>query len=725
MFVPDSLTNLTITPIDCDIYKIPVDSNSQTTITFEPKDFYTDEYISFTLYNNHILTLKEEYIPLTSPASISFFSKVVDTFYIRIVKSLDETTSSPKYNLYLTKKNIKVDDISEPNNSKLTACTLTNSTIAFLSGISDTDYYKITLAPKEYMKLTVISDSANINTITSSLVRSDSVQPGTAIGNSTSYSYYTSHGDTCYLKIIFPNSYNSPNNPLRYSLELVKTLLANDTFEANDTKITSKPIGSGFYDSLQIVGTDNDYYKLLFDTTMYVEAILRIIPKYLNTSDFRMNLETLSSSVLTANNNRSDSLKFSYIANAKDSMYCHIYNTSTASSFSVSFYSLELRATPINRFDPFEPNNTAYTATLISTSAVQSVLFGQSDTDYYRIPLKKGDNAQIKVSSDSIDGTGIKTDVQLSNMSYIYGPVSTYASSYNYYSSFDDTLILKVSRQVNLSNNFQLKYLISINRTILPEDRYEPNNSKENATLLKTGISDSLYSNSDNIDYYMFTSDTAVILDATLKTPAIMSYSSFLRLFVNSRWTSVSHMSGESKDNMNISYYVAPGDTVFFVITGDYATVYIPHSIKYSLTLSTKSIKEIDNLEPNNSRSTATLLENNSQVISTIYSSNDTDYYKLPVSAGLYYSIEATGDKAKSIDVDFNLTDFLNKYNLSSRSYSEPAIFSCHITENDTIYMKVSHPSSIILNTSCSYKLAIKQTVSVGDIFPGSINPIR
>lgn len=388
LFSNDSITNLICIPDEYDYFKVPVDSNTQTVLSLTTiPDTSSSIYaaISFTLYNKSLTNFKSKSIPASSKHtdSVIYYSPVKDTIYISVYKSYSYT---PETKYILTKKvsPIQINDISEPNNSALTATLLTDSLISgFIATYSDSDCYKIPVVSGTNVSIHMYYDSANTFTISSSCtiksgVLSPTTMPGIIPKPFYSYSCYTRSDDTILLKVYNVNTaysssyYSQILMPGRYSIKIIKTKIPNDVYEPNQTPAEAKTIKAGRIDSLNVIGNEYDYYRLTFDTATYVEALLRIMQP--STASLSFAIERKSSTLLTAPSSTSASLTLSYIVNAGDTVYLRIYNQASTSASSSIPYQLDIRTTSSLQYDSCEPNDTKATAHLLNSSLKLSLI---------------------------------------------------------------------------------------------------------------------------------------------------------------------------------------------------------------------------------------------------------------------------------------------------------------------------------------------------------------
>src|SRR5512133_736062 len=682
LFSNDSIVNLICIPGDNDYFKIPVDSSTQTvlylrTTTYTSSSSYAT--ISLTLYNRSSSSIKSRSISVSSlrTDSVVYYSPVKDTIILSVNKSYSYT---PETKYVLTKKvsPIRITDISEPNNSAQTASLLIDSLLSgFIATSTDTDCYKIPLIAGTNVIINLYTDSANTFSMSSGCYnRSGSLSSITIMTSGMTpkpmyrYSYYAKTDDTCLLKVY--NSYASYYSPLlmpgKYTITISKTKIANDTFEPNETPSEAKTIKSGRIDSLYVVGYEYDYYRLTFDTTTYVEALLRMLQP--STASLYFSLEKKGSTLLAAPSSTSDSLKLTYIVNAGDTVYLRISNPSASSATSSLPYLLDIRTTSAVKFDSIEPNNTKETARLLQSS-VKSALTGQNDTDYYKIPIRKGIEMQIKVSGDSLPANYCASNLEVETPSRLNQSRSSYTSLYNYYTISDDTAVLKVYRPSGSTSPLLFtNYSITLTPTTIKDDRFELNDTARGGTKLSAGIYDSLILVAADTDRYFFTSDTAVFVGAILISGFTVSSECYLSFTSQSALDNSATQSQTQFSTLNLRNFVAAGDTIFFQVTGYNKLVNRSSALGYSLSIREFSVSAIDTLEPNNTPAKATSLKNIYSLSSQLYSSSDTDYYYIPLYHEYFYRVLATGDSNKMIPVTFVVSDSKNKSASSGTSSS-------------------------------------------------------
>lgn len=726
LFSTDSIVNLICIPDEYDYFKVPVDSNTQTVLSLKTLSDYSPGVtanISLTMYTSGLSSIKTKSISFSSKQtdSVIYYSPVKDTFYLSVYRAYS-VTSETKY--VLTKKvtPIRISDISEPNNSIGTAALLTDSLISgFIATTSDTDCYKIPVTAGSNVVINMYFDSAYSLSLSSNCSsKTGSFSPVTPTGISPKpayrYSCYLSSDDTIMLKVYNTYTYFSSSSkskllmPGRYTISILKVIIPNDKYEPNQTPPEARTIKAGKIDSLYIIGHEYDYYRLTFDTVTYVEAVLKMSKPSLSFALESKRIYQLLTSLST-----SDSLKLSHIVNAGDTVYLRV-NNPDASSDTVSFpYQLDIRTTPALKFDSIEPNDTKATARLLQKS-FKSVLIGLNDTDYYKIPVQKGIEMQIQVSSDTLDTNYWASNLTVGNPMNLNENSSLFALHYNYYAITDDTVVLKVYRPRFAPSILLTNYSITLTPAAIRDDRFEQNDNNRGGTKLSAGTYDSLILLANDTDTYFFTSDTAVIVDASLTSAFPVTSECYLTFKSQSAFDKAASQSQTQLTTMNLRCFVTPGDTIFFQVTGYNKLSYRSFASGYSLSIKPQSIRAIDTLEPNNTLAKATSLINRTFVSSQLYSSSDTDYFSIPLYHEYFYRISATGDTDKSIPVTFVISDYQNKSS-STVTLSRTLGFDLRSNDTDSVYIKVYRQSTNYINTSCTYSLSIQTIKVVDDTF--------
>jgi hypothetical protein len=728
IFSTDSIVKLICIPGEYDYFKVPVDSNTQTVLYFRTvPDSSLSSYgsISLTLYSHSMTSIKTRSVSIASVKadSVVYFSPVKDTIIISVYK-MSSYTSETKYALTKKESPVQISDILEPNNSALTASFLTDSLLCgFIATSSDTDCYKIPVVAGTQVVLNMYFDSANTFTIASSCsIKTGSLastqMPGILPKPSYSYSCYTRSDDTILLKIYNVNSvYSSPYYskilmPGRYSITVSKTKILNDVFEPNQTPSEAKTIKAGKIDSLYVIGNEYDYYRLTFDSTTYVEALLKKLQP--STASMSFAIERRGSTLLTAPSSTSDSLKLSYIVNAGDTVYLRIYNPASTNATSSLPYLLDIRTTSASQLDSMEPNDTKVTARLLQSS-LKSVLLGQNDTDYYKIPIPKSSEMQITVSSDSLTANYCTSNLTVGSANRLNESTSSYTKLYNYYAITNDTAVLKVYRPSGSSSTVLFtNYSITLTPTKVRDDRFELNDTARGGTKLSAGVYDSLILVAADTDSYFFTSDTAVFVGAILTSGFTVSSESYLSFTAQSALDNSATQSQSQFSTLSLRSFVAAGDTIFYKVTGYNKLATRSTALGYSLSIRLVPVSAIDTLEPNNTLTKAISLKNLTTLSSQLYCSSDTDYYSLPLYHEYFYRVLATGDAAKSIPVTFVVSDYQNKSRSTGTSSTTQLGFDLRTNSTDSVYIKVYRQSTKQINTGCTYTLSV-QTVKVDD----------
>ena len=710
---PDSISNLICIPGEYDYYKFAVDSSSFNTIKIKPTNSLTTSSVSFYLYSKTGTSLKNSSLLSDSSRTISFFSGIRDTVCCYVYYS-SSYTKEIKYSLVRKSQKVSIIDSTEPNNSKLAATLIANTNrTAFIQNASDTDWYKIPLLTNEYLTISITSDSSNISQVTPLLTRANGLSvSGSKVGNTTTYTYISSSPDTCYLKAYAYYS-TLQSYPSRYTLAVTKTATTDDNFEENDTKLTAKLITKGNTDSLKSIGSDIDYYKFAFDTAMYIEAVIKTTAP---SSTLYLALESVNSTLKNAYNSASvDSVKITYIVPAKDSMYLRVSNAnSSATSLSVVPYSIELRATPISD-DKFEENDTKLTAKAISGGKTDSLMSVGSDIDYYKFAFD---------TTMYIEAV-LKTPSTMTSTSYLYlyleSVSSTLKTAYNYSSdsvkityivSAKDSLYLLVYNP-NSTSPSAMPYSIELRATPISDDRFEENDTKLTAKTLPKGKTDSLKSVGSDIDYYKFAFDSAMYVEAVVKTSSIMTPSSYLYLNLESVNSTLINAYNYSTDSVKISFTAAANDSMYLKIFNPYSSTASLLLLPYSIELRAVPISKFDPLEPNDTKLTATLMDTSS-LSSSLIAKNDTDYFKIPIAQN--ESINLNFTKATSSTFYSLLSNAIGN-TISGTTSGLTTTFTYSSQKTDTLYLKVYNSSSATLTAPLNYSLTLARTKFIDDIY--------
>jgi hypothetical protein len=731
LFSTDSMVNLICIPDEYDFFKVPVDSNTRTVLYYRTvPDSSLSSYgsISLTLYNRSMSSIKTRAVSLSSVKidSIIYYSPVKDTFILSVYKSY---TYTPETKYVLTKRvsPVRITDISEPNNSALTATLLTDSLVSgFIASSSDTDCYKIPVETGTNVGINMYYDSVNTFTISSDCsIKTGSLSPTTMTGiipkPAYSYFYLIKTDDTILLKIykdysVYSSAYNSQIlMPGRYTVTISKIKIKNDVFEPNQFPSEARTIKAGRIDSLYAIGYEYDYYRLTFDTTTYVEAMLRI--KQPSTTRLSFIIESKSSTQLSTTALTRDSLKLTYIVNAGDTVYLRVYNPDAGSSIASIPYMLDMKTTSTLQYDSIEPNDTKATARILKNS-LKSVLSGQNDTDYYKIPVPKGIEMQIKVSSDSLTTNYCASNLTVGIANRLNESKTSYTTLYNYNTISDDTAVLKVYRPSGSSAAVLFtNYSITLTPATIRDDRFEHNDTARGGTKLSAGVYDSLILVANDTDSYFFTSDTAVFIGAILTSGFTVSSESFLGFTAQSALDISATQSQTQFNTLTLRCFVAAGDTIFFQVTGYNKLANRSSALGYSLSIRQVSVSAIDTLEPNNTLKNATSLKNRPTLTSQLYSSSDTDYYSIPLYPEYYYRIHANGDLDKSVPVTFVVSDYQNKSSSTGTSTNTLLGFDLRANDTDSVYIKVYRESTKQISTSCTYTLSVETTKVIDDTF--------
>ncbi len=710
----DSVANLICIPGDFDYYKFVIDSNSLNTIKIKTLNkSLSMSSISFYLYSKTGVSLKNSSLLSDSVRTVSFFSGIQDTIYCYVYNS-SSYTKELKYSLTKKSQKISIIDSTEPNNSIQTATLVANTNrSAFTQNANDTDWYKIPLLANEYLTVSVASDSINITQVTPLLTRSNGLTvSGSKVGYTTTYTYYSSSADTCYLKIYayLPKLQSSPS---RYSIIINKTATTDDKFEENDTKLTARLITKGKTDSLKSIGSDVDYYKFASDTTMYVEAVIKTPSIMTPSSYLYLYLESVNSTLKSAYNYSSDSVKITYTVSAKDSVYLKVFNPYPAStSLSVIPYSIELRATPISD-DKFEENDTKLTAKTITSGKYDTLKAFMNDYDYYKVSFDTPVILDAVVKKSGVLGSSSYMYLYLETISSTLTSASTSTGDslkLSYPIAAGDTVYIRVYYSSSSSTaSLSLPYSLQIKATPISEiDPKEPNETRLSSIVIDSTTNSLIYSSSD-IDWFKIPHSKDELLEVQVKTDSLKSQrvTSYMYNY------SVSPISGAALSNYTTSYTYSSSQNDTCYLNINYYTG--TSSTPYQIIINRTKIVE-DKYEENDTKLTAKEIKIGAIHDSLMAIGSDVDYYKFSVdtTSAINFVLRPKIKMTSSSYLSFNLESISSTLK-SFSSYSYDSLQITYIVNpKDTLYLKVMSSSS---QSAIPYTLDLKATPIADDSY--------
>jgi predicted metal-dependent phosphotriesterase family hydrolase len=274
--------------------------------------------------------------------------------------------------------------------------------------------------------------------------------------------------------------------------------------------------------------------------------------------------------------------------------------------------------------DKYEPDDTRATATLITTdSAVQTHYLQAGEDDWYKFEAQAGKTYKVTTSSS------------FTGESYVYADSAT-TSSQTYSSS--STYTVKAAKTGRMfvdfsgySTSYTGAYKIAISVDTTGVDKYEPDDTRAQATLITTdSVSQSHYLQAGEHDWLKFKADSGKTYKVT-----IGNFSDG-RFYVYPDSASTSYLLSTTSTSGSVK--ATKSGTMFIDFYG-YSTSY---SGAYKIAVSVDTTG-IDKFEPDDSKAKANLITTDGVSQSHFLQVGDTDWVKFKVDSGSTYVLSTSG----------------------------------------------------------------------------------
>jgi subtilisin family serine protease/subtilisin-like proprotein convertase family protein len=508
-----------------------------------------------------------------------------ETYYLRVYGNAGAL--NPSYTLQLVVSQAPPGDRFEPNDSFAVARdfgTLSNRTEAGLSVHfpGNDDYYRFTPATTGTLAADVLFSHAggDIDAVLydanqTRLTYSDSRN------NDERIVWNVTAGQTYYLHV---HGYDGAINP-DYTLQLlVSQSSIADRFEPNDSFATAQDlgsIGSRNEASLSIHTPNNDdYYR--FTAAMTGVLTADVLFRHA-AGDLDVVLYSANQTWLRDSSSANDDERIVWGVSAGQTYYLRVYGYDGETN---SNYALQLVVGQAPAGDRFEPNDSFATATDLGalgsrTEANLSIHFSGND-DYYRFTPQITGLVTANVLFTNANGD-IDVDFYNASQTLLTSSASTNdRERIVWVVTAGQTYYLQVYGYDGETNpNYSLEIVVS---QAPPGDRFEPNNTFAQATVLGT-LGNRTEANlsihlPDNDDYYRFTAVTSGALTADL----LFSHAAGdLDLVLYNANGNELAFSGSSNDNEQIVFNVTAGQTYFLQVFGFLGETNPNYSLKANL----------------------------------------------------------------------------------------------------------------------------------------------
>lgn len=486
---------------DDDWFTFTLDDEQLVTIDVQAKDT-SHFYVDAALYDEASNVISDYDIYDSSTGSKPrTFHLAAGTYTLEL--SGDIVSATKAYNLTLSSKPIP-DAALEPNDSAQSATILTLGAEAQPMYLSkgDEDWFTFTLDKTQVVTFDLQSESYGFSR---TLFDSELTERNSYTYGSEPFTFTLAAG-TYYLK-----AYSSYNDAMAYSVRISREDLPDSALEPNDASEQAAAIkldaSGNFSGDMHLTNGDEDWFALTLDETRLVTFDLGDSYYKFNSALYDAELEIRRGGSYKGND-------FT-VALSAGTHYLRVYDYGYSSGLN---YPLKVTSEPIPDA-AYEPNGSFNTASPIQLPFTDELYMAGTDEDWFSFTLteeqlvtlaSKGtyaysyrvDGAFYTADGTELDGKTFSLE-KGDAVSFIL-PADTYVVSLSSPYYYDDR---------------DFPYALSITSEAIPDLKYEPNNSRDEAHAIALGFSDdNLLVSSDDADWFSFTLNSATQVNFTLET---------------------------------------------------------------------------------------------------------------------------------------------------------------------------------------------------------------
>lgn len=356
---------------------------------------------------------------------------------------------------------------------------------------------------------------------------------------------------TFFLCNIFDSSGPGSSTPAGYK---------NDVYEPNDNQSQAWLLPSDTLTNLLFVPEEKDWFKFFVDSNTYF--LLFVKSENPPTAELYLYNSTTSAYL------QYSTTQIAHYVSRPDTFYVSISMLPGKNYYGEIPYSIRLNKEKLNIVDFVEPNNTKATATSVSEDTYSAFIANVNDSDVYKMILTKGDYVTATLSVGNDEDSSLHSYLTTSDsITIVKGSQSGKSKRFSYMSSKKDSCFFYVYAPTNAYLSFSpIHYTASFSKFKLFNDRFEDNNTKFSAEKIVPGTYDSLVLFSAETDFYKFSFDSAMYIEAVIISANKPLWNSYLTISLETISTSLQSAGSLNSDSSKITYFVSPRDTLYLRI---------------------------------------------------------------------------------------------------------------------------------------------------------------
>lgn len=417
------------------------------------------------------------------------------------------------------------DDAQEDNDSLAQASLLAPGIVTNLVVCeeADTDWYEIIVPPLEQATVTIDFDDDGEGDLDLRLydAAGNLVQTSSTTSDQERVDWFNNTGSTASIFVevsLFADAFGTVGTPYDITIDVVvPEPCVTDPAEPNNSAATATPLSPGSWDG-HVCETDPDWYVFQVDAGETVDASVSF--DTMGGTDVDMALYDAGGTLLAeADFNFSSPDPLSYTATSDGPLFLEVYLSADDVLDDGSPYTLDLDLyTPQPCLpDPYEPDDTPTTATLVTPGSLDATAC-LGDTDFFVVDLLAGELLTVAASFLAVDQDIDLQLIDATGVAVVANDALGSPESFTYTAIADGPVAIEVilAADDNLGGGADYTLDVSVDApSACVSDAQEPDDSQGSATPAGGGMWSGQACLTDS-DWYMFDVVPRDVIDAVV-----------------------------------------------------------------------------------------------------------------------------------------------------------------------------------------------------------------
>jgi hypothetical protein len=627
-----------------------------------------DTVLTITSDQGEVLAVNDEVLPETYRSKLSFTPSISGAYFIHVTAAQPQGTGvESTYKILITPQ--QCPDGAEPNNTPALALpialgqTLTQS----LCSATDSDWFAFVVTDVHVpYRMTLsqlgsaVSSATQPNVILAIRDSAGTILPGTTKQTTgkiqqLSTEFRPASVGPYYLEVRTPDTTVRPQ--ALYDIAINRVQCVDQQVEPNDSLNTGQSLALHATIEGALCQTDDqDWYAIetVAGQAYRLEARFpTAVSDWLQVELYSAQQQHIGTSVYQRIH---DVLEFT--AASTGTVYVRVIKGDQVwASTPSSAYQLSYGPTPICP-DPYEPNNAASDATLITVDAAQTHhRCAQQDSDWLVITPAETQPYHIEV----FNAVGVSADLALYASTSLEVPLvqrlySSGATAIDYTLDAQTTYYMRISDAFSdpfYSHTRAAHYDVCITARPTCLDSYEPNDSQHLASALSLNqTATSHFYQANDTDWYAATLEygTTYAL-TTIGTGTVVPRVSIMTADGSEILSGVAPASGATTTNLT---FTPPASGVYFFVLKNHA---LSGGAAFSYQLTLAEQLRLPSVEPNDQAADAAPLALYQRQTHRFEDDGDHDWFRLDLSESTYYRVEVTNINRYTAPMAFEVID--------------------------------------------------------------------